>query len=157
MNERSTPRATVLHLIRSDFGTDVAVISRLDAGNECMVHIALTHHSDEVERFSTPFDFGACCETVLDTQAPLAVSSLDQSPDGIVCPFMEAEGYQSYLGVPIIVDGIASGVLQIMAFEAHDWSGPEKEKLAEYARILQTMFDPHPASVAAEQKVLRLN
>ena len=61
------------------------------------------------------------------------MSSLDQSPDGIVCPFMEAEGYQSYLGVPIIVDGIASGVLQIMAFEAHDWSGPEKEKLAEYA------------------------
>lgn len=147
----------VMLRLKLEFMVDVVAFSRVGDPPDRFRHVMLTHHSSDIEVFDMPREMPSFCGIVLETGRPFAVGCLPEYCGGDDCPLMRAEGYNAYLGVPVMGSHGPVAALQLMAHEARDWSDRDIAVLERYSRTVGSLFHAGIPIRPVQRQTMRLH
>lgn len=141
-----------------DYLADIVSLSRIGNPPDRFRHVMLSHYSTSLETFDMPRDLPSFCSIVLETGKPFVMPSLSRHCGIEDCPLMRAEGFDSYIGAPVMGPGGPIAALQLMAHESRDWTVQDITKLESYARAVPPLLHtPAVISTQARRRPLRVH
>ena len=102
----------MVEIVARVFGADAAAILLLDEGRRALHGRAATGLGGDGRRVAMPADAGEAA-IVLRTLAPLLVPDGASADPRVVNPAIRAGGFRSLMVAPLIVGGVAIGVLEV--------------------------------------------
>jgi PAS domain S-box-containing protein len=102
----------MVEIVARVFGADAAAIMLLDEGRRALRGRAATGLGGDGRRVAMPADAGEAA-IVLRTLAPLLIPDGASADPRVVNPAIRAGGFRSLMVAPLIVGGIAIGVLEV--------------------------------------------
>ncbi len=153
LHPAASPRALLQKICR-DFGSHFAMASVLATDCAQIVHHIAALGTKDLDRFVEPQGQDSLAREVLRTNTVLAIPSVRTSAPVPDCPFMRAEGLQSYLGVPIRLDDSAFGVLSIAKLERRDWTDRQITALRNEAAVFERLLTGPSNNVLKHMRLL---
>lgn len=132
---------SVLKMIRSMLNVDMSSVSRVDIKAGYFSHLVFSEELATPEEFESPFLPTTCCAHVVMSGKPLIIEGFNAENDAIPnCPMMKAEGYKSYIGVPIHMDKMVVGAVEGIGRNPRAWSGLDLEQITKFARLIEALI-----------------
>jgi PAS domain S-box-containing protein len=155
----------LLGRLRQFLALDTAAVLLLDDDGIALVARAAKGLAEEVESgFSVPLGKGFAGRVAAERR-PVVIVDLDQ--EHVVNPLLRAQGIHSLLGVPLLVDGRAIGVLQVGSLARRDFGEPDVQLLQlvgdrvalaiERARLFEAEQVAHAAAEVARVEADQAN
>lgn len=148
-------KVSILSHVRELFGAEVAALSRMDLRPGYFTHLLNAAYTAAPDSFDAPDHGTTCCAAVVDRQAPVVIDDTSEIVDGPLCPMMLAEGLQAYLGVPIFMNGVVIGALEVMFREPKRWRQDDIETLSKFARIAEAFLSAPREDAAPKLRVVK--
>ena len=148
-------KVSILSHVREMFGSEVAALSRNDLRPGYFTHLLSAAYTETIESFDAVDHGTTCCAAVVKTAAPVVIDDTNDLSNGPICPMMQAEGLKSYLGVPVFLNGVAIGALEVMHRHPNPWKKRDILSLIKLARVAEAFLDtPRSALNATRLRVV---
>lgn len=137
------------------FGSEVAALSRTDLKPGYFTHMLNVDDSNSTDFFDAFDDGTTCCAAVVNHRAAVAIENTSNIVGSPLCPMMQAEGLKAYLGVPIYMNGVVIGALEVMFREPKRWRQDDVDTLSKFARIAETFISAPRMEAAPKLRVVK--
>lgn len=129
----------LLQQIKRDYDVDIVIASVKDASNGICNHHMLSQHSSEIEVIEGLAAIDTCTGKVIHNGDDFELQSISTTPIDVRCTLMKAEKLEAFLGSPLFVGGQCVGAVSIMSKNPRIWNDEDRNKLKEFARLVELM------------------
>lgn len=119
---------------------DLVGFTALAKDSSKLLHQAMFYGAEQKKVFSSTRTPNTCCDVVIKTSAHFAIEANSNEPFGATCPMMTSQGYEAYLGVPIINNGMCVGALELMDKSPRLWTPRQINKLQEFSNVINVLI-----------------
>src|SRR4051794_39636804 len=152
----------LLDRARDALGADTAAILILDEGGEALVARAARGLEEEVERGVRVPVGGGFAGRIAAERVPIFIVDVDHAD--ILNPILREKGVRSLLGVPLVVQGRAIGVLHVGTLQPREFTDDDAALLQlvaaqagpaiDRARLFDELDREHRSAVALQRSLL---